>query len=145
MALATHAFLFASTEDWKSLYNQGVTAMEGDDPSSAAHFFERAAALRPNDPKVLFGLASAYFRSGQAQQGMAKVGLLVSVPGVDFNILMSTGHLLMNNGRLEEATETFRRAQKIAPPTHKARDAPLPAACAIHLRRRTPIRSVAAG
>jgi len=115
--VGTHAFLFSSTEDWKSLYNEGVTAMEGDDPRIAAHFFERAAALRPDDPKVLFGLASAYFRSGQAQRGMAKVHRLVSVPGVDFSVLMSTGHLLMNSGRLEEAIETFQRAQKVAPPT----------------------------
>jgi len=116
VALATHAFLFAATKDWKSLYNEGVTAMEGDDPKSAARFFEGAAALRPDDPNVLFGLASAYFRSGKAQQGAAKVRQLVSLPGVTFNILMSTGHLLMNSGRVEEATETFKRAQKIAPP-----------------------------
>ena len=62
-SVATHAFLFASTQDWKALYDEGVTAMEGDDPGSAARFFERAAALHPDEPNVLFGLASAYFRS----------------------------------------------------------------------------------
>jgi superkiller protein 3 len=91
--------------------------MEGDDPRSAAHFFERAAALRPDDPNVEFGLASAYFGSGKAQQGLAKVHKLLSLPGVNFKTLISTGHLLMNSGRLEEAIETFKRAQRIAPPT----------------------------
>jgi len=116
-SVGTHAFLFASTGDWKSLYNKGVTAMEGDDPTSAAHFFEQAAALRPADPNVLFGLASAYLRSGKGQQGLAKIHQLLSLPGVNFNTLMSTGHLLMNSGQVEEAIETFKRAQKITPPT----------------------------
>ena len=117
VALATHAFLFASTEDWKSLYNQGITAMEADDARGATLFFERAAALHPNEPDVLFGLASAYYRSGKAQQGWATVQKLLSLPSINFRTLMSTGNLLMNSGRLEEATEAFKRAQKIAPPT----------------------------
>jgi tetratricopeptide (TPR) repeat protein len=117
VALATHAFLFASTGDWKSLYNQGVTAMEADDARGATVFFERAAALHPNEPDVLFGLASAYFRSGKAQQGLTTVHKLLSLPSVNFKTLMSTGHMLMNSGRLEEAIEVFKRAQKIAPPT----------------------------
>ena len=117
VAFATHAFLFASAEDWKSLYNEGVTAMEENDAVIAAHFFEKAAALHPNDPNVLFGLASAYFRSGRAQQGLAQVHNLLSLPGLDFKTLISTGHLLMNRGWLAEAIETFKRARKIAPPT----------------------------
>src|SRR5438132_8212401 len=91
--------------------------MEGDDPRGAAHFFERAAALRPDDPHVLFGLASAYCRTGKTQQGLAKVHELLSLPGVNFKILISAGHQLMSSGRLEDAIETFKRAQKIAPPT----------------------------
>jgi tetratricopeptide (TPR) repeat protein len=117
VALATHAFLFASTEDWKALYNQGVTAMEADDARGATTFFERAAAIHPHEPDVLFGLASAYFRSGKAQQGLTTIHTLLSLPDINFKTLMSAGHLLMNSGRFEEAVEVFKRAQKIAPTT----------------------------
>jgi len=65
---------------------------------------------------VLFGLASAYFRSGKAQQGLANVQKLLSLPDVNFKTLISTGRLLADSGRLEEGIETFKRAQKIAPP-----------------------------
>ena len=115
--VATHAFLFASTEDWKALYNQGVTAIESNDPTSAARFFEKAAALHPNDPNVLFGLASAYFKSGTPQQGVEIAQKLLSHRGLDFKTLMATGHLLMNNAQMEKAIEAFKLAQKIAPPT----------------------------
>jgi tetratricopeptide (TPR) repeat protein len=91
--------------------------MEADDARGATVFFERAAALHPHEPDVLFGLASAYFRSGKAQQGLTTVHKLLALPSVNFKTLMSTGHLLMNSGRLDEAIETFKRAQKIAPPT----------------------------
>jgi tetratricopeptide (TPR) repeat protein len=116
VALAAHAGLSASAQDWKSLYNQGVTAMEADDPRGAALFFERAAALRPNEADVLFGLASAYFRSGRTPQALAKIHKLLSMPGLDFKTLMATGHLLMNSGQLAEASEVLKRAQKFAPP-----------------------------
>ena len=116
VALATHASLLASAQDWKSLYNQGVTAMEADDARGAAVFFERAAALHADEPDVLFGLASAYYRSERGQQGLAAIHKLLSLPSVNFQTLMSTGHLLMNSGRLDEAIDTFKRAQKIAPP-----------------------------
>lgn len=118
MALVpAHVFLSVPREDWKSLYNQGVAAIESGDFGSAVVFFERANALQPSNPQVLLGLASVDFRSGKAQQGLATVHQLLSLPGVDFNALMSAGHLLMNSGRLEEAIDTFKRAQKIAPPT----------------------------
>jgi tetratricopeptide (TPR) repeat protein len=112
-----HVFSSVPREDWKSLYNQGVAAIESGDFGSAVVFFERANALQPSNPQVLLGLASVDFRSGKAQQGLATVHQLLSLPGVDFNALMSAGHLLMNSGRLEEAIDTFKRAQKIAPPT----------------------------
>jgi tetratricopeptide (TPR) repeat protein len=115
--VATQAFLFGFTEDWKSLYNQGVTAIESNDPSSAARFFEKAGALHPNDPNVLFGLASAYFKSGTPQQGVEIAQKLLSHRGLDFKTLMATGHLLMINGHIEKAIEAFQLAQKIAPPT----------------------------
>jgi tetratricopeptide (TPR) repeat protein len=116
VALPPHAGLLASAQDWKSLYNQGVTAMEADDPRNAALFFERAAALPPNEVDVLFGLAAAYFRSGRAPEALTKIHKLLSIPGLDFKTLMATGHLLMNSGRLAEASEVFKRAQKLAPP-----------------------------
>jgi len=117
VALATHAFLLASTEQWKSLYNEGVTALEGDDPGNALRSFEHASALHPDDPNILFGLASAYYQSKKAPQGLAAVHKLLSLPNVNFSTLMSTGRLLMSSGRLDEAIATFKRAQSVAPST----------------------------
>lgn len=115
VALATDAGLVASPQDWKSLYDQGVIAMEANDPRGAALFFERAAALRPNEADVLLGLASAYLRSGRTPQALVKIQKLLSIPGLDFKMLMATGHLLMNSGQLAEASEVLKRAQRLAP------------------------------
>ena len=117
VALATHAFLLASTGDWKALYNQGVTAIESNDPVTAARFFEQAAALHRNDPNILLGLASAYFKTGKPQKAVEITQKLISPPGVDFKTVMAAGRLLMNNAQTEKAIEAFKLAQKIAPPT----------------------------
>ena len=112
-----HAFLSGPGEDWKSLYNQGVTATESDDFVSAALFLERAYALQPNNPQVLLGLASVYFKTGKGSQGLHTAQTLLSLQRLDFQTLMATGQLLMAHGYLEKATEAFKRAQKIAPTT----------------------------
>jgi superkiller protein 3 len=125
VALATHAFLLASTEDWKTLYNQGVTAIESDDPRSAARFFEKAAALHPDDRTVLMGLASAYFKTGRPQKAVEITQKLLSRPGLDFKTAMVAGRLLMNNAQTEKAIEAFKLAQKIAPPTVEGQPSPI--------------------
>ncbi len=117
VALATHALLPESSQDWKSLYNQGVTAMEGGDPRIAVQLFEKAASLRPDDPNVLLGLASAYLRSERTQAGVTTIHRLVSYPNADFKTLMSAGRLLATASRTNEAIEAFKRAQKVAPVT----------------------------
>jgi tetratricopeptide (TPR) repeat protein len=115
--LATHAILFGAVEEWKSLYNQGVTAIESDDPKGAARLFEKSAALQPNNPRVLLGLAAAYFKSGNPQLGLEVVQKLLALPGLDFSTLMATGHLLISNEYVDKGMEVFKLAQRISPPS----------------------------
>jgi len=120
-----HAFLSGPAEDWKSLYNQGVTAIESDDLGSARLFLERANALQPNNPRVLLALASVYFKTGKGPRGLQKVQTLLGLRGLDFRTLMAAGQLLMGYGYLAKAAEAFKLAQKIAPATVERKPSPV--------------------
>jgi tetratricopeptide (TPR) repeat protein len=116
VAVAIQAIWAAASEDWKRFYNQGVTAIEADDSKQAALYFERAAELHPNEPDVLFGLASALIRSGKTQQGLTTIHKMLSLPGLEFKTFMSTGEMLATSGHPTEALKAFKLAQVVAPP-----------------------------
>lgn len=115
--VATPYLLLSSEASWKALYNQGVAALESDDPRTAASLFEKAADLQPDSPTILYGLASAYFRSGRPRQALQKTQKLLALPSADFKLLMATGNLLFSQGHVSQAIEAFKLAQKRAPPT----------------------------
>jgi len=109
--------LLGSSSHWSELYDQGVTFLEEGNPQSAALWFSRANALRPHEPRILLGLATAYFESGRGRLAQQAIEELIALQDVDFPLLMATGRLLARYGRTQQAIQVFTLAQRRAPPT----------------------------
>jgi tetratricopeptide (TPR) repeat protein len=94
-----------------------VTFLEEGNPQSAALWLGRANALRPHEPRILLGLATAYFESGRDRLAQQVIEELIALQDVDFPLLMATGRLLARYGRTQQAIQVFALAQRRAPPT----------------------------
>lgn len=82
--------------------------------SDRASALKRMLAARPDDPRLLFGLALEYLKAGRTEAGIEALRRYLSVADDEGNAWGRLGRALRETGREEEAREAFRLGVKAA-------------------------------
>jgi tetratricopeptide (TPR) repeat protein len=76
--------------NFELLAQAGNTEMKGNDPKSAVGYYERALKVK-DDLDIRTNLANAYFRSGDADQALAELAMVLKVDPKNDKALYNTG------------------------------------------------------
>lgn len=97
------------------LISQGQTRLARGDDRAALRLFDRALALKPDDPDWLRQRAAALTRLQQFELALRDLDRAAALRGDDPQIYDARGQLLTLAGRAEAALDDFRRALDLAP------------------------------
>jgi hypothetical protein len=59
-----------SANDWRAFYNRGAEELENGEPREAVTQFQKALAIQPDNPKILYGLVVSNFDSGRTSAAL---------------------------------------------------------------------------
>jgi len=114
IALSQEA-LAQDPSNFDALLRWGVALGQLSRSSEALPIFEKAAEIRPGEPRVFVALAGALQDLGRSEEAVEKASHAIELNsglGVAFAVC---GRALQSLGRYEEATENFRRAAEQMP------------------------------
>lgn len=77
--------------------------------------FEQALESKPNDPHILFNLATALKSDGQVDAAIEQYGRVIHINPQSVDAFCGIGQILQRAGRIVEAIEYFRKAIEIKP------------------------------
>jgi len=102
---------------WQAHYDLGVNWLKAGDPDRALRSFQRAYSVKPSEPKILVGLAAAYFQKQDYKQAyryalMAAASKEKEVKG---EALLILGKSAYNLGRFGEARSVLLKAVDVMP------------------------------
>jgi cytochrome c-type biogenesis protein CcmH/NrfG len=82
--------LKSDPNNFELLAQAGNVEMKGNDPKSAAGYYERALKVK-NDLDIRTNLANAYFRAGDADRSLAELDMVLKVDPKNDKALYNTG------------------------------------------------------
>lgn len=98
----------------------GYFLMESGRLSAAQELFERAFELDPKSPIAAYAVAKGHYQAGSEEKAMALFSHIVAndpyYPGA-YNLV---GNILSNRGRLDEASDMYKRALDVDPDNKQA-------------------------
>lgn len=106
----------AEGEDKKYFFNyvaQGHLHLDAGRSGDAAEAYQKALALFPDSPAVLFNLAIAYYMERDIDNAAATLKRLLKIEPDDPEALYNLGHILLLQKKTGEARETFLKAASI--------------------------------
>ncbi len=102
---------------WQAHYDLGVSWLKAGDPDRALRSFQRAYSVKPDEPKILVGLAAAYFQKQDYKQAY-RYAQLAATGGegqVKGEALLVAGKSAYKLGRFGEARALLLKAADILP------------------------------
>ena len=102
---------------WQAHYDLGVSWLKAGDPDRALRSFQRAYSVKPNEPKILVGLAAAYFQKQDYKQAYRYAQLAAASGDVEAKgeALLIAGKSAYNLGRFGEARSLLVKATDALP------------------------------
>lgn len=85
------------------------------DLAAAAGILERAVALDPQDPELLFLLGTTLYEDGRVEASLQPMRRALELAPDNASVLANLGRILLDLDRDEEAEATLRRGLEIAP------------------------------
>ena len=101
-------------------HNLGNTLGLLDQPFDALACLRRAAALQPDDPGILVGLALALKPLGMVDEAAAVCRRALRLRPDDAHAHNTLGNVLLTQGLLDEAIASYREALRLQPDAHDA-------------------------
>ena len=89
--------------------NLGEIALEEKDFQQAIKYYEGARSIRPDEPQILLGLATAYFSAGDPTKALATAAILSALPSASLPVHFSLGLLLAENKAYSQAVTEFEK------------------------------------
>jgi Flp pilus assembly protein TadD len=116
-AVAEHNPAAPNADDVADLYSAlGESLVRAGRPKEAVATLREAVAARPRDETLLYALASAYERAGQADAAVGQMRALLALNPDHAEALNFVGYTLADRGvRLDEAERLVRRALALKP------------------------------
>jgi len=102
---------------WQAHYDLGVNWLKAGDADEALRAFQRAYSIKPDEPKILVGLAAAYFMKQDYKQAYryAQLALNSKDDEAKAEALLIAGKSAYRLGRFGEARELLTRATEMMP------------------------------
>lgn len=96
------------------LLNEGVCLVNMNRHQEAIPYLERALEVADEEsemlPQIYLELAFCYSSMKQPSKALEMIDVAMELPGDTTDLLVIRGHILLENGMLEEAEETFKKA-----------------------------------
>ncbi len=103
--------------DAKAAYLIGRGMLELHRHEESLALLQRAAALAPNNPDYALWEGIAHWKNGNLDQERESYLRGLKQAPESSTLLVNLGHHYLSNGRLEEALDTYRTVQSLAPDT----------------------------
>ena len=102
---------------WQAHYDLGISWLKAGDPDQALRSFQRAYSVRPNEPKILVGLAAAYYLKQDFKQAYfyAQLAAASDDDQAKAEALLIAGKSAYNLGRFGEARALLIKAVEAMP------------------------------
>jgi len=102
---------------WQAHYDLGVSWLKAGDPDQALRSFQRAYSVKPNEPKILVGLAAAYYQKQDFKQAYryAQLAAASDDEQAKAEALLIAGKSAYNLGRFGEARALLTQAVDLMP------------------------------
>ncbi len=102
---------------WQAHYDLGASWLKAGDPERALRSFQRAYSVKPDEPKILVGLAAAYFQKQDYKQSYryAQLAAASNDEQAKGDALLVAGKSAYNLGRFGEARALLIKAADIMP------------------------------
>ena len=98
------------------LLNEGVCLVNLQRHQEAVSYLERALEMADDEseilPQIYLELAFCYSNMKQPSKALELIDLAMKQPGDTTDLLVIRGHILLENGMLEEAEKTFKKAMR---------------------------------
>ena len=94
--------------------NEGVCLVNLQRHQGAVPFLERALEVADDEseilPQIYLELAFCYSSMKQPSKALEMIDVAMELPGDTTDLMVIRGHILLENGMLEEAEKTFKKA-----------------------------------
>ncbi len=98
-----------------ALHMMGQFALERDDTTGAADWFEKASERRPDGADIHYNLGTALMRLGRIADAESSLRRATALAPAFAAARLNLGNCLRELGRLDEAAEAYRQAMAIRP------------------------------
>jgi Flp pilus assembly protein TadD len=94
--------------DWKLLSAEGAILDQLGHPDDARKLYEKALAIKPNDPTVLSNLGISYVLTNQLPEAEKVLRVAAAQPGADSRVRQNLALVVGLEGRFAEAEQIAR-------------------------------------